>query len=196
MGTIIFNLFVNDIFSVIQEGQLYNYADDNSVQVEARQKDVVKKLKDNAGIIVKWGSENQMAANPAKFQVMIGKEKSSSQIELDDITSISSESQVRLLRIYPDNFMNFNYHVTHLLQKVRRQLNCPEHTAYPLKSDLQLLLYKLLVYSNFNYCPVAPLWPNKYKKAWKAAISCVKICLQRLCLRLWIASKKSLNAYA
>ena len=118
MGPIIFNLFINDIFSVIRDGQLYNYADDNSVLVQAKQKDdVVKKLKDNAGIIVNWCSENQMAANPAKFQVMIGEEKSPSQIDLDEITSISSEPQVKLLGIYLDNFMNFNYHVTHLLQK-------------------------------------------------------------------------------
>ena len=155
MGPIIFNLFINDIFSVIRDGQLYNYADDNSVLVQAKQKDdVVKKLKDNAGIIVNWCSENQMAANPAKFQVMIGEEKSPSQIDLDEITSISSEPQVKLLGIYLDNFMNFNYHVTHLLQKASRQLNCLKRTAYPLKSDLRLLLYKSFVYSNFNYCPV------------------------------------------
>ena len=95
-----------------------------------------------------------MAANPAKFQVMIGEEKSSSQIELDDNTSICSESQVKLLGIYLDNFMNFNYHVTHLVQKASRQLNCLKRTAYPLKSHLRLLLYKSFVYSNFNYCPV------------------------------------------
>ena len=38
MGPITVNLFLNDIICVILDGQLYKYEDDNSVQIQAKQK--------------------------------------------------------------------------------------------------------------------------------------------------------------
>ena len=155
MGPIIFNLFINDIFSTIKDGLLFNYADDNSILVQAQKKeDVIKKLENNAEVIIDWCSRNQMAANPSKFQAMIAEEKVPSSLHFGVNTTIESEPQVKLLGIYLDNLMNFNYHVSQLIQKASRQLNCLKRTAYPLNEKLRLLLYKCFISSNFNYCPM------------------------------------------
>ena len=154
MGPIIFNVFTNDIFTSVNEGTLFNYADDNSV---------INRLKTSANSIMTWCAQNQMEANPSKFQLMIADEEENTTISITSSTNIQSEPHVKLLGVTLDNRMNFSAHVSELLKKSSRQLNCPKRVAYPLEQKIKLLLYKSFVAANFNYCPaVWQLWRPKY----------------------------------
>jgi hypothetical protein len=146
---------MNDIFCAIKDGLLFNYADDNSILVTGKSKqEVNEKLQKNAQTVVSWCTKNQMAANPAKFQTMIAEEKTSSQITFDENKVIHSEKHVKLLGIYLDNNMSFNKHISELLVKASRQLNCLKRIAHSFNQDTKLLLYKSFVLANFNYCPI------------------------------------------
>ena len=75
LGPQIFNIFMNDLFYFVKQGNLFNYADDNSVSVNHMELHVVSRLLQAAAeVTVKWFSENAMQANPAKCQVFYQKE--------------------------------------------------------------------------------------------------------------------------
>ena len=55
---------------------MFNYADDNTVLGICGNDQTLKyKLEQEARNIIKWCSDNQMEANPSKFQVLIANEK-------------------------------------------------------------------------------------------------------------------------
>ena len=154
MGPIIFNLFMNDIFCTGFNGSLFNYADDNTVLVHgSSHEETSDKLALAAQDIINWCKINQMEANPAKFQAMISNETETREIRITDSTVINTEPSVKLLGVYLDNKLNFGTHVSEIIRKSSRQLNCLKRIAYSFTLDIKLMLYKAFVASNFNYCP-------------------------------------------
>ena len=64
-----FNIFMNDLFCFIKQGNVFNYADDNSISVNHVEfHGVSRLLQAEAETTVQWFSENSMQANLAKFQ--------------------------------------------------------------------------------------------------------------------------------
>ena len=71
LGPILFNLFLNDLFLFIEETQICNFADDNTVySCEITIEQVALKLEHDIPRVLNWLKYNSMVANPAKFQVM------------------------------------------------------------------------------------------------------------------------------
>ena len=46
LGPLIFNIFMNDLFYFVKSGNLFNYADDNSVSVNNKELDIVRRCND------------------------------------------------------------------------------------------------------------------------------------------------------
>ena len=153
LGPTIFNLFINDIFYDLKYGKLFNYADDNSVFLTAKTLDSLKEsLQSSADEILDWCSTNLMEANPEKFQCIIA-DNDQVEINFGENTSVYTQTPVKLLGVLLDNKLNFNDHVSFIVKKATRQLNCMKRIAYALPTDIKLLLYKSFVMSNLNYCP-------------------------------------------
>ena len=70
MGPILFNIFLND-FLLNTSTKVYNYADDNTLAVCDKSIDkVISVLESECEKAITWVSENQMCANPGKFQAL------------------------------------------------------------------------------------------------------------------------------
>ena len=79
-----------------------------------------------------------MEANPAKFQTMISGHNNIN-IEIDANTTILSEPHVKLLGVHIDSDLNFHFHVSNLIKKASRQLNCVKRIAYAFSVKIKLL---------------------------------------------------------
>ena len=67
LGPLLFNVFLNDIFYFINNGNLCNYADDNTLYSIGKSLNMVKEnLKINFLIMQKWFYENHMVLYPGK----------------------------------------------------------------------------------------------------------------------------------
>ena len=65
----LFNVFINDIFLFIKHGQLYNYADDNTLSMSCPDFNLlIDSLVDDSKSLIEWFDFNCMQANPEKFQ--------------------------------------------------------------------------------------------------------------------------------
>ena len=65
LGPLPFNTFMNDLFFFIEKCQLYNYADDNSLDAPTENLiDVLYKLRYHDRNAIEWFANNGMQANP------------------------------------------------------------------------------------------------------------------------------------
>ncbi|XP_053407930.1 uncharacterized protein LOC123547654 [Mercenaria mercenaria] len=71
LGTLIFNIFVNDIFYFIKNATVYNYADDNTLSHCDSNVSTLKTVLENESVIlINWFKNNLMQAYPDKFQAI------------------------------------------------------------------------------------------------------------------------------
>ena len=85
LGTLLFNIFLNDIFYFINNGYLCNYADDNTLYSIGKNLNMVKEnLEINFLIMQKWFYENHMVLNPGKCHCLVlGNRSNSDTINLN-----------------------------------------------------------------------------------------------------------------
>ena len=117
LGPILFNIFINDLFLVIQESSLCNFADDNTLSSFAKTlPEVILKLRSDLGRVLSWFSLNGMVANPDKFQVMFPCITENVSITIGN-HSLQSSKEVKLLGVIIDNKLSFDSHVKDLCTK-------------------------------------------------------------------------------
>ena len=109
----------------INQGVIYNYADDNTLSFIHANTDVLKKvLEEESCNLIDWFFTNFIKANPTKFQPFyIGKRAH------DDITSfkidsaeIKREDNVTLLGVNIDFMLRFDDHVSQICKRASKQL--------------------------------------------------------------------------
>ena len=126
LGPLLFNIFLNDIFYFINNGNLFNYADDNTLYSIGKSLNMVKEnLKRNFLIMQKWFYENHMVLNPGKCNYLVlGNRSNSDTINLNG-TKLASKSYEKLLGILIDRDLSFDKHIKSLCRKAGKKTECP-----------------------------------------------------------------------
>ena len=98
IAPLLFNIFINDIFHLIQEAYICNFVDNNSLYlVEDNLKDVKTIVKKNFKLVQVQFYKNRMVLNPGKFHYLItNKDTSNASIKLGKKT-LHVEAQQKLL---------------------------------------------------------------------------------------------------
>ena len=72
LGPILFNIFINDLLLCLKKSDLHNFADDNTIAVTCKNlNDLLRTLEKESESAVDWFRNNNMIANPDKFQAII-----------------------------------------------------------------------------------------------------------------------------
>ena len=155
LGPILFNIFINDFYYFFEHANLYGFADDNSLSSASNiLDDLITTLSSESGIALKWLKENEMIANPSKFQaIILSKSKIPiiKSIQIGDKT-IESKKTVELLGVEVDFRLNFESHINNLCTKAGGQLNSLFRFKKFLSSDSKKLCVNSFILSNFSYC--------------------------------------------
>ena len=158
LGPILFNIFIKDLFLFLEDVDLANFADDNTVYTANKNIEVlIKLLERESKSAIDWFKMNDMIVNPDKFQAMIlrpDKKENKFQLNIND-SIISSEDSITLLGIEIDSKLNFKNHVSKICRKAGRQLNAISRIQNYLGEKEKKLKVNTFVYSNFMYCPLA-----------------------------------------
>ena len=76
LGPILFNVSINDLFFLVEETKVCNYADDTTIYVCGNKlKHIVSSLEADAQKLSKWFLDNNMKLNPDKCHLLIFGEK-------------------------------------------------------------------------------------------------------------------------
>ena len=71
LGSILFNVFINDLLLFIKETDICNFADDATLYACRKDLDTISsKLELETNTAIKWLKDNEMVANQIKFQLM------------------------------------------------------------------------------------------------------------------------------
>ena len=120
-----FNICINDIFLIPNKSYLHNYADDTTLSYSHNDTDIIiNNLQHDCTAILRWFKDNNMQANPDKFQA-IGFGRKGNNIITDftsDNTPIHCDDSVILLGVEFDNLLTFNNHIAGICRKSARQL--------------------------------------------------------------------------
>ena len=124
LGSLLFNIFLNDIFMLISKCNLCNYADDNTLYSTGKKLNWIRRtLEMEFMILHQWFDENHMTLNSGKCHYMvIGSRDLSHENMLNNI-KITCSNEERLLSIFLDSKLNFESHIGSLCRKAGQKIS-------------------------------------------------------------------------
>ena len=155
-GPLLFNIFLNDFVLYMQNFcDIYNYADDNSICYRHENLGVVKgNIERCCKKAITWFSNNNMQANPKKFQCMVLQRQSKTcniSFKIDNEVILPSDN-IKILGVHLDKDLSFTKHVSNLCKITSRQVNILGRLTGQLNYESKLKILHSFVLSNFNYC--------------------------------------------
>ena len=137
----------------VEKTDIYNFADGNTTcSCTKSVNDVIENLQSELKIALKWFKDNQMMANPGKFQFMIlSKNTINKSIAIDNKTIKSSKS-VKPLRLTIDNKLNFGIYTNNLCKVASAKIKGLGRIRDRLYLSQAKILYNSFTLSQFNYC--------------------------------------------
>ena len=149
LGPLLFNFLINDIFMFIEKTGVCNFAYDNTIYDCGKDlSNILKNLKHDLKILLKWFRINSLQANPCKFQFMIlGKKKRNSVKLIINTTQIEESRKVVLLGITVDNLLMFNEDIHNLCRTANYKLHALRRIRKYLSLEKAKLLWKAFINS-------------------------------------------------
>ena len=160
-GVILFNIQFNDIFDIIDQAELYNYADDNNLSAVGESTIEAKNiLKQQTTVVLEWFDQNRLIANTEKFHLMFLSTDKTDQLVNEQLfigdKTLNSEPCITLLGMDIDNLLTFNKHIANLCKKAASQLNVLKRLSRSMGHTERKLIMQAFTLSNFDYC--ALIW--------------------------------------
>ena len=153
LGPLLFNIFLCDLFFIMNETDFASYADDNTPYRTANTLDeVIQSLEHDSMMLFQWFSDNQMKANISKCHLLVNK-KNEVTIRIGD-TEIKNSEYEKLLGIKVDAKLNFNEHLNDIISKASRKVNALSRVMPYMNLSKKKKLVSSFFNSQFNYCPL------------------------------------------
>ena len=161
LRTLLFNIFLNDIFYFINDISIANYADDTTTYAcDKNVTSLLEILQRETSIILDWLKINEMKSNDDKCHLLVVNHEEELSVKLGD-ELIDSSPSVDLLGVKIDNKLNFNEHVLKLCKKGNQKLHALARISKFLNKDKLKIIMKTFITSQFNYCPLIWMFHNR-----------------------------------
>ena len=125
LGPLLFNIFINDLFYLINETDVCNYADDTTIRAsDINLDELVHRLECAAKKAVDWFDYNNMKLNPDKCHLLISGHKYEVIIANVGDKKVIESHKEKLLGIIMNSDLKFEEHVNYIYKKSRKKTQC------------------------------------------------------------------------
>ena len=143
-----FHIYINDIFFVLKEVDICNFADDTTAYVcNSNLESVLETLVHNSDLAIAWFEMNYMKLNTGKYYLLISGNKNEQMWAKLDRSVVWESNDIKFLGITLDNNVKFDKHVSNICSKVNRKLNALTRVAKFLPFKKRLILFKAFIRS-------------------------------------------------
>ena len=155
LGPLLFNIFMCDMFFILEDIDIASYADDTTPYASAQSlEELIIILEDISDTLFHWFTFfNEMKANESKCHLLLSKNCASSKMKIDHIEIENSESE-KLLGIQVDCNLNFNSHLNTLCKKASSKIRALARISPYLDLYKRKLLMNSFFNAQFGYCPL------------------------------------------
>ena len=155
LGPILFNIYLNDLFFILKECDVCNFADDTTPYVCDKDiKNLFLRLEHDSALAIEWFQYNYMKLNTDKCHLLVsGNKYEHTWVKLEN-QMIWEEKSVKLLGINIDSQLKFDNHVLLICLKAGRKLSALTRIVQYLSFKKKRMLLKSFFESQFNYCPL------------------------------------------
>jgi hypothetical protein len=178
LGPILFLIYINDLYSASDLFKIM-FADDTAcLASNSNLNELIQFVNEEIKKVARWFRANKMAVNVSKTKFIVFHTKgktidNSISLTYDDNEPnqydpnlVSSVGQIytnhpdkqyrayKLLGIYLDEHLSFDYHTHYLISKLNRSLYCINRAKNFITKQALKSLYFALIHSHLTYCPV------------------------------------------
>ena len=159
LGPLLFNIFINDLFLFVENSEICNFADDNTLSVaNASIEKIIESLQTDIDGLETWFLNNGMLLNQTKCEFLIMESSSNTRDHTAEIKVqnkiIVENTSGKILGVTIDNNLNMKEHIKNICKKAGNKLNALARIAKFLDENKRKLLMNSFVISQFNYCPL------------------------------------------
>ncbi len=159
LSPLLFSIFLNDIFKVLQFGQIIAFADDLTIVFSCKNFNELQNIVySDINRIFKWINANNLVVNLNKSNYMlIGCD---SKKKFKNSLTISESDYLKILGINFDKRLSFDSYIKSLSKKISAKTGIVCRIRKILPQKTLLLIYKSLIQSNLIYC--CQVWGHTY----------------------------------
>ena len=162
LGPILFNIYINDLFFILKETDVCNFADDTTPHVcDGSIKQVLIRLEHDSAIAICWFESNYMKLNTDECHLLVSGNKNEHMWAKVGNDKIWESITVKLLGVTIDNQLKFNGHVLNICKKASRKLSALSRMSSFLSFDKKRILFKAFFESQFKYCPLVWMFHSR-----------------------------------
>ena len=131
-----------------------NYADDNSpFEIGCNANEVIKKLEEDAIILIQWFTNNFLKPNPSKWHLLLSDINNEHCIGISNQIISNSETE-KTLGVTFDNKLNFKFHISKLCKQAGQKLHALGRVSNFMSCTQRKIIMNAFISSQFNYCPL------------------------------------------
>ena len=155
LGPLLFNIFINDIFYLVNDTEVCNYADHTTIYVgDKNLRTVLSKLEKDTLLLSEWFSDNFMKLNEEKSHLLIFGAKNDGMTLNIGTSQISESESEKLLGVTLDSKLNFSVHDNQVCMKASQKLYALARVSNYMDTEKVKLIMRSFIMSHFSYCPL------------------------------------------
>ena len=162
LGPLLFNIYLNDLFWILEETDVCNFADDTTLYTcDMDLETVLRKLEHDSLLAIEWFEANYMKLNKDKCHLLVAGHKHEWVWAKIGEEIIWESNEEKLLGINIDRNLSFETHITNICKKANAKLTAIARYSRMLNFEKVRTLIKAFVESQFAYCPLVWMFHNR-----------------------------------
>ena len=160
LGPLLFILYINDLYTFLNDASVSLYADDTALYTSASTQIEIKlTLQIELTVVCEWLKANKLTlnANKTKYVIFGTKQQLTTKPDLnlyvgqDKIDRVES---MKYLGVILDDHLSFDEHIKYIINKSSKKLGVLQRSREFLNKSTKILLYKSLVLPHLDYCDI------------------------------------------